>query len=624
MTLYAGPCGACGVRIPKGDPAEWDKELHKIYHPLCLGPPKEIESRSLLYDSTTNTFILLFDYDVLLVSLIKQIAGAIWDTDLKFWKVDSPTPISAKQLLDLAELHSFEFDAKVLFKLTALITEGTQTMLQSMASTSSFEIKGLRKTPYNFQVSGIEFGIQQKHILIADQMGLGKTIEAMGIIAHLDLYPAIIVCPAIVRLNWQREILAWISKLDPKKISVLGGRTPYDIAGSKIVILNYDILPWWVATLRKLNPRAIVYDEIHYAKTSTSKRGKASRLLAKDIEYVVGLTGTPILNRPAELINPLRILGRLDEMGGKQYFERRYCAAQKDNFGRWNTSGATNLKELNDRLRSTGIFIRRLKKDVLHDLPRKLPPTIIPLELANRTEYNKAEREFAKWLGQRAVEDSKFKSSIKGLPPTEQIRAIAKRRSSVEQRARDNEELQKWSALTQLASEGKFDGVKEHLNNFLESQEKIVVFAWFIKTQQKLSKQFDRSVHALGVDSDRERNAAIDAFQSRPEIKLLVASIKAIGIGVTLTEAHHVAFVEFGWTPADIDQATDRLDRIGQKFPVNTYYYIAVGTIEEDIIDIIDRKRRIVGEATDGLSVTDEDVRKTLIGRLLRKYKNEK
>jgi SWI/SNF-related matrix-associated actin-dependent regulator 1 of chromatin subfamily A len=451
-------------------------------------------------------------------------------------------------------------------------------------------------------------------------MGLGKTIEAMGIITHLNLYPACIICPAIVRLNWQREILAWCSGFLPQKIAILKGRTPYKIPEAEIIILNYDILPWWTKSLLGLNLKAIVYDEIHYAKNGSSKRGRASRALSKNCEYVIGLTGTPILNKPVELVNPLRILGRLDEMGGKAYFERRYCAAGRDNFGRWNTSGASNLKELNDRLRSTGIFIRRLKKDVLADLPRKLPPTIIPIELTNRADYNKAEKDFATWLGQRAVEDVSFKSSISSLSPLEQVKRISRRRATAEWKARQNEELQKFSALKRLATEGKFEGMVEHLNEFLESEEKIVVFGWFVDTQRDLVVQYPHAVHALGKDSDAARNEAIDKFQTDPNTKMLIASLKAIGIGVNLTAAHYVAFAELGWTPADMDQATDRLDRIGQTLPVSTIYYIGVGSVEEEIVKIIDTKRRIVGVATDGLSATGEDIRKTLIGRLLRKY----
>jgi SNF2 family DNA or RNA helicase len=160
----------------------------------------------------------------------------------------------------------------------------------------------------------------------------------------------------------------------------------------------------------------------------------------------------------------------------------------------------------------------------------------------------------------------------------------------------------------------------EHLNEFLESEEKIVVFGWFVDTQRDLVVQYPHAVHALGKDSDAARNEAIDKFQTDPNTKMLIASLKAIGIGVNLTAAHYVAFAELGWTPADMDQATDRLDRIGQTLPVSTIYYIGVGSVEEEIVKIIDTKRRIVGVATDGLSATGEDIRKTLIGRLLRKY----
>src|SRR5205807_4988453 len=125
-----------------------------------------------------------------------------------------------------------------------------------------------------------------KKVLIADQMGLGKTLEAIGITTHLGLYPWLAVVPAIVRLNWQREILASVFEINPKKIAIIKGRTPYPLPGAEIFIINYDILPWWVSSLQKLNLKAIIFDEIHYAKNGSSKRGKASRILAKDCEYV--------------------------------------------------------------------------------------------------------------------------------------------------------------------------------------------------------------------------------------------------------------------------------------------------------------------------------------------------
>jgi SWI/SNF-related matrix-associated actin-dependent regulator 1 of chromatin subfamily A len=620
-TLFTSNCALCSGPVKKGEKVLWDKTNHKVYHPKCLGESQpEIESRRLLYDPATETFFLVFTYETYLITLIKQIGGFEWNPDLKLWYIQNPSPISAKQLLDLAELQNFEYDAPALFKLTSLITEGTQTLLQSKATTSSFQIQGLKQTPYPFQVSGIEFGIQRKRVIIADQMGLGKTIQAMGILAHLQLLPALIVCPAIIKLNWQREILAWIEGISQENIHTIQGRTPYILPLSDIYIINYDILESWVKPLISLHLRAVIYDEIHYAKTSTSRRGKAARNLAKGIEYVVGLTGTPLLSRPNELINPLRIIRRLEEIGGKEYYERRYCAAGLDGFGRWNVSGASNLGELNDRLRTTGILIRRLKKDVLKDLPAKLPPTIIPIELTNRKDYERAEKDLARWLGERAVEDDEYKASIAHLSVLSQLKAISARKASVEFLAQRNEERTKFIYLKRLSTEGKFHGIKEHVNNFLQTGEKLVIFGWFQDTQKELSSEWPHAVHALGMDSADKRNEAIDRFQNDPECKLLIASLKVLGIGVTLTAAHHIAFAELGWTPADHDQAEDRLHRIGQKFPVNVYYYIGLDTIEEDIIEIIDTKRKIVSAATDGIASTHVDVINVLIGRLLKKY----
>jgi SWI/SNF-related matrix-associated actin-dependent regulator 1 of chromatin subfamily A len=438
------------------------------------------------------------------------------------------------------------------------------------------------------------------------------------------LYPAIVVCPAIVKLNWQREILAWVLENEYKKIHIISGRKNYALPEARWFIINFDILPDWVEELRRHHAGIIIFDEIHYAKTSTSGRGRASRELAVGVPFVLGLSGTPILNRPVELVNPLRILGRIDELGGRPYFERRYCEAGKDNFGRWNTNGAAHLKELNDRLRSTGILIRRLKADVLRDLPKKLPPAIIPIELSNAAEYRRAERDLAKWLGERAVEDDDFKRTIRSLSPLDKVKAISAHRGRVEWRARQNEKLRRFSALKRLSTEGKLHGIKEHVNDFLASGEKLVLFGFFVDTQTDLVVEWPHAAHALGPDSKKVRWDQLDKFHDDPECKLIICSLTAIGIGVNqLVAAHHVGFVELGWTPADHDQAEDRLHRIGQKYPVTPYYYVGVDTIENDIIEIIENKRRVIAGAIEGQTWTQEDAMNHLSRKLLAKYRGE-
>lgn len=628
LTKYDSTCGGCGGGIPTRHPVLWDQPEHKVYHYGCVGNSKPMP-RVIKYDPTTNKFTIEFEWkNRYLETRVGHIAGAYFDgnltsKDAQTWSIDNLDPVSAKQLLDLAEQYTFGYDVQVLTVLSELIIKGTHTMLQSMARASDFKVKGLKRELFHYQVGGIEFGINNKHVLIADQMGLGKTIEAMGIMSHLELFPAVVVCPAIVKINWQREILAWISKIDIGKVWIIRSRSSIILPPADVYIINYDVLPYWVDQLTKRKPKMIVFDEMHYLKTSTSKRGKAALKLANDREYVIGLTGTPILNRPKELIHQLRVLGRLKELGGKEYVEKRYCAGQMDSFNRWNTNGASNLKELNERLRSSGILIRRLKADVLPDLPKKLPPTIIPLELTNRAEYLKAEKNLARWLGERAVEDEQFKKSIAHLEPLARVRATSTRRSSIEYLARKSEELSKFIYLKRLSTEGKLAGIKEHISEFLDSGEKLLVFGWFIDTQTDLTEAFPQAVHALGKDSDKARATAIDKFQNDPDCQLMIASLKVLGIGVNLTAASHVAFVELGWTPADHDQAEDRVHRIGQTMPVNPYYYVGLDTIEEDIIEIIDNKRKIIAVATDGIEPSHSDVTDILIGRLLAKHKHK-
>jgi hypothetical protein len=474
------------------------------------------------------------------------------------------------------------------------------------------------------QVTCIAVDVEDQLFVTDQYIVTHNTIQAMGIIAHMRLFPAVIVCPAIIKLNWYRELIEWVTELESETIWTLQSKTSHLLPPAKVYIINYDILASWVTSIKRIKPRVIIYDEFHYCKTSQSLRGKAARELAKDVEYVIGLTGTPILNRPEELIHPLRILGRLGEMGGKDYVEKRYCDAKQDRFKRWDTSGASNLEELNQRLRSGGIFIRRTKAQVLPDLPKKLPPTVIRIPLTNTQEYRKAERDLAAWLGEKAVEDEHFKKSIQHLSVLDQLRVTSTRRRSVEYLARRNEERSKFIYLKRLATQGKLQGIKEYINNFLENGEKLLVFGWFVDTQVDLSQSWPQAVHVLGQDSDKQRMWAIDKFQNDPKCKLLIASLKVLGIGVNLTAASHVAFVELGWTPADHDQAEDRVHRIGQTMPVNVYYFISEDTIETDIIEIIDSKRRVIGAATDGVGANDQEIISLLIGRLLKKYGKQK
>jgi hypothetical protein len=417
----------------------------------------------------------------------------------------------------------------------------------------------------------------------------GKTIEALATLQAKQAFPAIIICPASLKLNWAKEIRQW---LPGRSYAVWNGKQQ---AGSDIVIINYDIVKKHGEKLAALGAKAVVLDESHYCKNGKALRTKAVAALAKNIPLKLALTGTPVLNRPSELISQLDILGRLDDMGGFWPFAKRYCDAFKGEWG-WDFSGADNLEELNEKLRAS-CMVRRLKKDVLSELPAK-QRTEIPLEITNRREYDKAERELIAWLRQDAVEDKAFLASLKGLSEEEKKRDRHAKADSAEMAARRAEQLVKIEALKQLAWKGKMAGAISWVTDTLES-EKLVLFCWHKEAVAALQEEFKCPV-ITGEVSIEERQRAVEKFQSDETCRLIVLNIRAGGVGLTLTAASNVAFLEMGWTPADHDQAEDRCHRMGQTDHVTAWYLIGERTIDERIMALVNEKRAIVEQATDG------------------------
>lgn len=237
-------------------------------------------------------------------------------------------------------------------------------------------------------------------------------------------------------------------------------------------------------------------------------------------------------------------------------------------------------------------MIRRKKVDVLKDLPEKIR-SYIPIELDNATEYYKAESDFIEW-----VKDTKGKEAAEKVSRTAQI-------SSIE-------------TLKQLAVKGKLKQAINWIEDFLQSDKKLVVFATHHFVIDYLMTSFpDISVKIDGRVSQTERQVAVDKFQNDDNIKLFVGNIEAAGIGITLTKASDVVFLELPWTPAKLEQAIDRLHRIGQKFSVTVYFLLANNTIEERIAKLLDIKRKIVDGILDGQE-SDED---SLFGELMKSYK---
>jgi SNF2 family DNA or RNA helicase len=372
-------------------------------------------------------------------------------------------------------------------------------------------------------------------------------------------------------------------------VQVLSGTATQPINDPNIVIINYDILEDWLEVLLGIHPQVLVIDECHLIKNGKAKRTKATIALGKAVPHVIALSGTPVINRPIEVYNALRLVNPT-LFPNFWDFAQKYCGARHNGFG-WDFRGASNTEELH-KILSTTVMIRRLKSEVLQDLPDKIR-TSLPFEISNLSEYQEAEANFTEWLLQERGEESVEKASRANM-------------------------LVKIEALKQLAVKGELSQALEWVENFIETDGKLVVFAVHREVVDTLYSKFkDVAVKVDGSVSGEDRDKAVQEFQNNDKIRLFVGNIKAAGVGLTLTAASSVAFLELPWTPGELDQAEDRVHRIGQRESVNIYYLLANGTIEEKIASMLDRKRRVVDAVIDGKETEQE----SLLTELINAYK---
>ena len=423
-----------------------------------------------------------------------------------------------------------------------------------------------------FQHAGVRYALERRRTFLADEQGLGKTVQALAALEADEAFPAVVVCPASLKLNWEREAAHWLAHRSRVVLSGRGGAVP----PADITILNYEIVDAHRERLALRRPRALVVDEAHLVKNPRAKRTRAVRRLAERVErdgLRLALTGTPVMNRAEELVSQLRVLGRIDDFGGASAFARRF-------------EGVGDEERLHWHLRRH-CFVRRLKKEVLPQLPAKRQ-TVVPVAMANEDEYRLAEEDVIAWLHEQPLDLSELEASVA--------------------RALRAERLVQLNLLRRLAARGKLPAAQAWIGDFLESGEPLVVFAHHSEVQEAVLQRFPEAAHLLGRDPLPAREETVRAFQAQDGPQLLVCSPRVAGQGITLTRASNVAFVELDWTPAVHDQAEDRCHRIGQHDAVTAWYLLAADTIDETMAQLIARKRARIGAVTDGRRADDQAV----------------
>ena len=434
-----------------------------------------------------------------------------------------------------------------------------------------------------FQRVSVLYALRQRRTFLADEPGLGKTVQALATIEAAGAFPALVVCPASLRLNWLREAAHWL----PHRTTELlhpdtAGRLP------DIGVASYDVLHRVAERPPGDGLQALVLDEAHLCKNPSARRTQAAGTIAKTLDpdaLVLLLTGTPVLNRPSELVSQLELLGRLDDVGGRRFLTRL-------------DQDGGQLGALHRRLRRT-CYVRRRKSDVLEQLPEK-QRVVVPVELTNRSEYERVKTDVAAWLREQAEEDAREAAALEGLSGAELADAITAGGRAVERSTRNAEALVRLTHLGLVAARGKVRMATEWIESFLASGEKLVVFCRHREIATALGEAFPDAATATGeLDADR-RAGEVARFQEDEGCRLIICTLAAAGVGLTMTAASNVAFVELGWTPAVHDQAEDRVHRIGQSDAVTAWYLLAADTIDERIAAVLERKRRLIDAASDG------------------------
>ena len=442
----------------------------------------------------------------------------------------------------------------------------------------------LRVEPYEYQREGILFGLDRKCLLIGDEPGLGKTLQSIGIVDTTAAYPCLVICPSSLKINWQREF----EKFTDKKALVLDNATrtswPYLLGMGMfhVAIVNYESLKKFfvwdikggktftlkdVVFNRDINIfKSVIMDESHRLKDPTAQQTMFTRGIVEGKEWRILLSGTPVVNHAQDLVAQLAIMGRLlSDFGGRGKFLADYGENE-------------NLSELSVKLYDT-CMIRREKAKVLTQLPDKTR-TDLYVEISNRDEYDLAAADLAAYLREY----------------TECTDREIRRKMRMEA-------LVKFMTLRSLASKGKVKQATDFIRNFLANGKPLIVFCSLKEIVKALQKQFPDAVRVTGDDSLAEKQAAVDAFQNG-EAQLIICSIKAAGVGLTLTASSNVAFVEFPWTYADCCQCEDRAHRIGQKNNVTCYYLIGRSTIDPVLYNIIHKKQSIANQ----IMASDDDI----------------
>lgn len=383
------------------------------------------------------------------------------------------------------------------------------------------------------QKEGVEFILNNSSAFVCDDMGMGKTRTVIEAMIQRGQFPILVICPSALKLNWRNEIARWV-----------GIDLEIDNLEQDIIITNYERMNKYKFEIQALPIKQLVLDESHSFKEERSKRTQLALAWSRKIPYKILISGTPMLNRPRELITQMEILNNIHKVGGREKFLEKYCNPRHSQYG-IDYSGCSDLQELHQTM--NGIWLRRTKDDLENKLPTKtiVPIPIIELNQPAPTSFRDIERY------DRAVLYKKLDASV------------------------------------------------DFIEQLLERDEKVVVFVHHKDIGKALNMKFPDASVIVGGQSPVHRQLNIDNFQLH-DTQIIICSLQASAVGLTLTASRCAVFIEYPWSPALLAQAQDRVHRLGQDKDVFIFYLYGQGSIDEYRLNTNSFKKAVIDYIVDG------------------------
>lgn len=558
-----------------------------------IAEPDKLKNNVLVKKSA----FVSFDYNPDIVSFIKKMGTRIYNPTDRSWEIPVNNIISLCNKFENEEIKIF----------------GTYEDLHKKLDVELPPIE-FKTKPFAHQLDGVRFGLNKKKFLLCDDQGLGKTKQIIDLVSCLEktdkINKVLIVCGVnSLKYNWQSEIgihsneEGWVLGTRYRKRSgkAYEGSTKDkledldNLPDCRYIITNIEALRAGAEKISKTKYRfpvadklnelcrngvisVIAADEIHKMKNPTSLQGRA--FLELSAPYMVGMSGTPLMNSPLDLYLPLRWLGYEDHSFYK--FKQHYC-----NFGGWGGSEVVGFKNM-DELRSIMniIMLRRLKTEVL-DLPEKIEK----IEYVDMTP--KQSKIYDEVYNGVMSEINKIKFSDNPLAMMIRLRQATG-----------------WTGIVSnvVQESAKMQRMEELVEEIAESGQKAIVFSnWEeITTIAKEKLKRFNPAYITGKKKSNERMADVERFQNDPSCKVIIGTLGAMGTGLTLTAAQNVIFLDEPWTRAVRDQAEDRAHRIGTKGTVNVTFLCCKNTIDERIHTIVERKGQVSDAIIDGKITVDD------------------